>query len=112
MIISITSSAYNEEGNVENFYRRVLAVFEKLADYDFEMIVADNYSTDRTADILRDIASKDHRFKVILNANNFGHLRSPFNAMLSASGDAVITLPSDMQIPPETIPETHCRKRI
>jgi polyisoprenyl-phosphate glycosyltransferase len=103
--ISISSSAYNEEGNIENFYNRIVAVFQTLPDYDFEIIVADNASSDNTASQLRQLASSDNRLKVILNSNNFGHLRSPFNALLSTSGDAVISLPSDLQIPPEIIPE-------
>jgi polyisoprenyl-phosphate glycosyltransferase len=103
--ISISSSAYNEEGNVENFYNRIVAVFKTLPNYDFEIIVADNNSSDNTSSLLRQLASSDNRLKVILNSNNFGHLRSPFNALLSTSGDAVITLPSDLQIPPEIIPE-------
>lgn len=103
--ISISSSAYNEEGNILNFYNRIVAVFDKLPEYGFEIIVADNNSTDNTVKLLREIALSDVRFKVILNSNNFGHLRSPFNALLATSGDAVITLPSDLQIPPEIIPE-------
>lgn len=104
-IISVSSSAYNEEGNIRNFYNRIVSVFDNLPDYDFEIVVADNNSTDDTVRLMREIASSDYRFKVILNSNNFGHLRSPFNALLSTTGEAVITLPSDLQIPPEIIPE-------
>jgi glycosyltransferase involved in cell wall biosynthesis len=68
-----------------------------------ESDIADNYSTDRSREILRVIAAKDPQFKVILNANNFGHIRSPYNAMLQATGDAVVLLCSDLQEPPEMI---------
>ena len=101
--ISVVSGCYNEEGNLREFYNRLVAVFGQLSGYTYEIILADNCSTDRSREILREIAAKDPQFKVILNANNFGHIRSPFNAMLQASGDAVVLLCSDLQEPPELI---------
>lgn len=103
--ISIVSYTYNEEGNIQKFYDEVKAILHSLPQYDFEIIVADNCSTDQTEKILRKIASDDPNFKVILNARNFGHLRSPFNAVLAGTGDAVIALPSDLQIPTSIIPK-------
>ena len=103
--ISISSSAFNEEGNIDSYYERIVSVFNGLPGYDFEIVIADNNSTDDTELKLRKIAASDKRFKVILNSNNFGQLRSPVNALLACSGDAVISLPSDLQIPPEIIPE-------
>lgn len=103
--ISVTTGCFNEEENLPEFYARVKAVLEKYPQYDYEMIVADNCSTDGSRDVLRKLAAADPKFKVILNANNFGHIRSPFNAFLQATGDAVITLCSDLQEPPEVIEE-------
>jgi glycosyltransferase involved in cell wall biosynthesis len=102
-MISIVSGCYNEEGNLGEFYNRIVAVFRQLPCYTYEIILADNCSTDRSRDILREIAAKDPQFKVILNANNFGHIRSPFNAMLQTTGEAVVMLCSDLQEPPEMI---------
>lgn len=103
--ISIATSCYNEAGNIQSFYDRCLAVLKQFPEYDYEFVVSDNGSDDGTRPILRDIASKDPHFKVILNAGNFGQLRSPFNAIRSASGDAVAVLCSDLQEPPELIAE-------
>ncbi len=103
--ISIVSSCYNEEGNLPEFYDRLIAVLGKFPKYDYEIIVADNCSTDGSRKILRELAAKDRNFKVILNSNNFGHIRSPYNALLNASGDAVVYICSDLQEPPETIAE-------
>ena len=104
--ISIVSSAFNEEGNVEVLYQKVKEQMKKLADkYDYEQIVLDNASADGTAQKLREIAAKDKNFKVILNARNFGHIRSPYYGMLQCSGDAIIYMASDLQDPPELIPE-------
>jgi glycosyltransferase involved in cell wall biosynthesis len=101
--ISITTSCFNEEGNLQEWYDRILSVLGKFPYYDYEFIVSDNCSTDGSRAILRDIASRDNKFKVILNANNFGWVRSPFNAFIQAKGDAVVTLCSDLQEPPEVI---------
>lgn len=104
--ISIISSAFNEEENVEVLYQKVKEQMQKLADkYDYEQIVLDNASTDGTAQKLRQIAAGDKNFKVILNARNFGHIRSPYYGILQSSGDAVIYMASDLQDPPEMIPE-------
>ena len=105
--ISVVTPCYNEEGNVRECYEKIKEIFEnKLPDYDYEQIFCDNSSSDETLRILREIASKDVRVKVIANSRNFGAFNSMFNGMLAATGDAVIPfLPADMQDPPELIPE-------
>ena len=101
--ISLVSGCYNEVDNVEELYARVCSVFEKFPNLEFEHIFIDNASIDGTQDLLRRMASKDSRIKVILNVRNFGHLRSPYYGLLQAHGDAVIYLASDLQDPPEII---------
>ncbi len=101
--ISVVSGCFNEEENLRELYDRIIDVFRGLPDYSYEIILADNCSTDRSRDILRGIAAQDGQFKVIMNANNFGHIRSPFHALLQASGDAVVFMCSDLQEPPELI---------
>ncbi len=103
--ISVVSSCFNEEGNLKELYDRLRKVFGKLPGYRYEIILADNCSTDRSREILREIAAQDPQFKVILNANNFGHIRSPFNALMQATGDAVVLICSDLQETPELIVE-------
>jgi glycosyltransferase involved in cell wall biosynthesis len=103
--ISIVSPCFNEADNVARCHATVRALFDgPLADYDLEHIFADNDSTDGTPDILREIAASDPSVKVILNARNFGPFRSMFNALRSATGDAVVVfLAGDLQDPPEKI---------
>lgn len=101
--ISITTSCLNEENNLLEFHSRLVSVFQQLPQYDYEIIIADNYSTDRSRDILRRIAAQDKRVKVIFNARNFGVIRSGHNAFLQATGDAVIPMCADLQEPPELI---------
>ena len=104
--ISIISSAYNEEGNVCELYKQVKKQMDLFADkYDYEQIVLDNASTDNTLAELRNLAAQDPRFKVIVNARNFGHIRSPYYGILQCRGDAVIYLASDLQDPPSLIPQ-------
>jgi len=102
--ISIVTPCYNEEQNVEKLFDSVKAVFDNLPQYEFEHIFIDNCSKDNTEKILSDMASKDKRVKVIINSRNFGHIRSPYYALLKADGDAVISLVADFQDPPEMIP--------
>jgi len=104
-LISIVAPTFNEVENIEELYSRIKEVISKLGDYEFEIIIIDNDSKDGTQDILRSIASKDKNFKVILNNRNFGHIRSPYFGILQSKGAAVIYLASDLQNPPELIPD-------
>ena len=104
-LISIVAGCFNEVGNVDELYQRVRAVFAKLPQYRWEMILIDNASTDGTGERLRALAAADPGVKVIFNARNFGHIRSPYHALTLARGDAVISLVSDLQDPPELIPQ-------
>ncbi len=74
-----------------------------LPTYEFEHIFIDNASKDRTVAILKEIAASDKRVKLIVNARNFGHIRSPYHGLLQSSGDAVILLVADLQDPPAMI---------
>jgi glycosyltransferase involved in cell wall biosynthesis len=102
--ISIVTPCFNEAENVEELYSRIQTTFSGM-DLNYEHIFIDNSSTDGTVNILKEIASKDKRVKIIVNSRNFGHIRSPYYGILQGSGDAVIILASDLQDPPELIPE-------
>ncbi len=102
--ISIVTNCYNEDKNISILYEKVKEQMEKLP-YEWEFIIEDNASTDNTVNIIREICNKDKRVKALLNTRNFGWVRSPHNVMLSAFGDAVIFLVSDLQDPPELLPQ-------
>ncbi len=103
--ISIVTPCFNEEENVRDLAARVAGIFAGLPQYQYEHIFIDNASTDRTVAILKEIAAGDRRVKIIVNARNFGHIRSPFYGLLQAGGDAVILMVADFQDPPELILE-------
>ncbi|HEX9368372.1 MAG TPA: glycosyltransferase family 2 protein [Vicinamibacterales bacterium] len=102
--ISVMTPCFNEADNVRTLYERVRAVFQPLDEYAYEHIFIDNASTDATVAILRAIAAADPRVRVIVNTRNFGHIRSPYHALLQCRGDAVIGMAADLQDPPELIP--------
>jgi glycosyltransferase involved in cell wall biosynthesis len=104
-LISVVSQCYNEEENVRECYEQVKKVFREIGRYRYEHIFIDNASRDGTVAVLREIAAADPNVKVIVNARNFGHIRSGYHAMLQARGDAVISIVSDLQDPPELIKE-------
>jgi glycosyltransferase involved in cell wall biosynthesis len=101
--ISVVTPCYNEEENVREVVRRTAEVMRALPQYDYEHIFIDNSSKDSTVAILRELAAADRHVKVIVNARNFGHLRSPVHALYQASGDAMFLLLSDLQDPPELL---------
>ena len=101
--ISVVTGCYNEEGNVEEVYRRVRDVMAALGRYRYEHIFIDNSSKDNTVAILKSIAAQDKNVKIIVNARNFGHIRSPIHALFQARGDAVISIVADLQDPPPMI---------
>jgi glycosyltransferase involved in cell wall biosynthesis len=101
--ISVITPCYNEEENVEALYAKVKEVFSAAPGYRREHIFIDNDSTDGTQPLLRKLAAADPAVKLIFNVRNFGHLRSPYHALLHSSGDASVMLAADFQDPPELI---------
>jgi glycosyltransferase involved in cell wall biosynthesis len=101
-LISIVTPCYNEEDNVDELAARIAAVMAPLP-YDYEHIFIDNHSTDATAKKIKNLIARDKHIKLIVNARNFGHIRSPYHAILESQGDACVLIASDLQDPPEMI---------
>jgi polyisoprenyl-phosphate glycosyltransferase len=104
-LISIVTACFNEADNVDELHARIKRVQEQLPGYRFEHIFIDNASTDDTVPRIKKIIARDSTVRLIVNARNFGHIRSPYYGLLQAKGDAVVCLASDLQDPPEVIPE-------
>jgi glycosyltransferase involved in cell wall biosynthesis len=104
--ISIVTPCYNEEKGIAECYQAIKDIMDReLPGYGREHIFCDNASTDRTVEILKEIAARDSAVKVIVNSRNFGILRNTYNGVINASGDAVVLfMPADLQDPPELIP--------
>lgn len=101
--ISIVTPCFNEEANVELLYERVKAVLARVPQYSHELIYIDNASTDNTVQKIKALIEKDESVRLIVNARNFGHIRSPYYGLMQARGDAVILMASDLQDPPELL---------
>jgi len=104
MKISIITPTFNEVENIEKIYLEIKKKINEI-NCDYEHIIIDNNSTDGTIDIIRELAQKDKNLKIIINAKNYGHIRSPFYALLQTNSDATILMASDFQDPVDLIAE-------
>ena len=103
MKITVLTPTFNEKDNIRDLYLQIKNIFTEI-NYHYEHIVIDNASSDGTIPILKEIASKDKNFKVIINNKNYGHIRSPFYGLQQCNSDAVILMASDFQDPVDLIP--------
>jgi glycosyltransferase involved in cell wall biosynthesis len=104
MKISIVTPTFNEVENIEKIYDQIKKKFNEI-DCDYEHLIIDNNSTDGTIAKIRKLAQNDKNLKIILNAKNYGHIRSPFHALLQTNSDATILMASDFQDPVDLIPK-------
>lgn len=98
MKITICTPTYNEEQNIEKLCSEIKLEMQRI-NVDYEHIVIDNASSDKTIEILKKICSKDKNLKLIINSKNFGHIKSPFYGILQSTGDACILMAADFQDP-------------
>lgn len=102
-VVSIVTSAYNEQGCVEELARQLGGVFETNPAYDFEVIVVENGSTDKTFEKLLEIRAKDPRFKIVRLSRNFRMDGGVTAGLNYARGDAAVLMTANLQDSPEII---------
>lgn len=102
--ISVLIPTYNESENVEPLSEAIVAEFNKLPQYDYEIIFIDNDSKDDTRDKIRKLNQENGKIKAIFNAKNFGQNNSPYYGLLQTTGDCTILMCADFQDPVEMIP--------
>ena len=103
--VSIVVPMYFEEEVANECYNRLKAVCQGMKDYEYEFIFVNDGSTDKTLEILEEIAEKDKCVKVISFARNFGHQCAVTAGLKYVTGDAVVIIDADLQDPPELIPD-------
>jgi len=105
-MISLVTPCFNEEEGIIACYETIKKIFDsELKDYEYEHIFCDNASNDHTVELLKEVATRDHRVKLIVNSRNFGILKNTYNGVLNSAGDAILLfMPVDLQDPPELIP--------
>ena len=98
---SIVVPMYDEEAVAEEFVRRATAAFSAFEDY--EIIIVDDGSRDRTFEIVSSLAEKDPHLKIVRFARNFGHQTATTAGIDLAAGETVSVIDADLQDPPELI---------
>lgn len=107
---SIVAPVYNEEQLLPEFYRRVVAVMEQLGE-PFEIVLVNDGCRDGSPEIMRALHARDPRVKVVHFSKNFGHQLAITAGTDYASGAAIVVIDSDLQDPPEVIPDLIARWR-
>lgn len=104
--ISIEIPTFNEVDNIIPITSEVIKLFDnELSNYDYEIVIIDNYSTDGTRDNIRKLCKDNKRIKAILNAANFGQFNSPTYGLCQTTGDCAILICADFQEPVNMIPK-------
>lgn len=104
-LISILIPVLNEAENIRAVHGRVRAVFDDLPGYRYEIVFTDNHSTDRTFELISEIADEDPAVRAFRFSRNYGFQRSILEGYRRARGDAAVQIDADLQDPPELIPD-------
>lgn len=102
--LDIVTSAYNEEECIPELYRRLIEVLSQEKDYSWRFLVADNCSTDKTWQVIKELSIKDPRVLGFRMSRNFTLDEAITAGIDQAAADAVVIMCSDLQDPPEVIP--------
>jgi dolichol-phosphate mannosyltransferase len=104
--LAVVCPVYNEAEIIADFHAALSGVLDSIRDrYESHILYAMDRSTDGTLQILRDIAAKDPRTRVLVLSSRFGHQASLLAGIDNAVADAIVMLDSDLQHPPELIPK-------
>ncbi len=102
-LVSIVVPAYNEQDNIDKLADRLAAVFDAEPQYDFEAILVENGSTDRTFEVALAVNERDPRFKLLQLSRNFRMDGGLTAGLANINGDAAVLMAADLQDPPELI---------
>ena len=103
MKLSLVASVYNEEHSILQFHNQLLNVIMNC-DCEYEIIYVNDGSTDDTYNLLNKIIESDTKNKLISFSRNFGHEAAMIAGIDHAKGDAIICIDTDLQHPPQEIP--------
>ncbi len=102
-VLSVVVSVYNEEAVLELFYKEAKKVLDKIP-WDYELLFVNDGSTDRSLEILEDLADRDPRVKVVGFSRNFGHESAMIAGIDYSKGDGIVCMDADLQHPLSCIP--------
>ena len=104
-IITILVPCYNEENNINLLYNRLKNLIKSLPCYEFQILLINDGSKDKTLDRMQELHESDQRVSYLSLSRNFGKENAMLAGLDYASGDAVILMDADLQDPPELIPQ-------
>ena len=104
-MLSVVIPAYNEERNLDVLYATVREVLVADVGDDWELVIVDDGSTDRTWDVLCALSAADVHVRGVRLSRNFGHQSALMAGLAAARGGAVITMDADLQHPPSVLPQ-------
>ncbi|HVU68487.1 MAG TPA: glycosyltransferase family 2 protein [Ktedonobacteraceae bacterium] len=107
-VYSIVAPVFNEEETLPHFYERIVKVMEQLGE-SFELLLINDGSRDRSYRIMQELHEQDPRVHAIDFSRNFGHQIAISAGIDHARGQAVIVMDTDLQDPPEVIPDLAAR---
>ena len=103
--LSIVTPCYYNEDNLIDTYQEVQdTVFNVCTDYDWEWILVDDGSKDKTLSVAIELQQQDERIKIVKLSRNFGEFRAIVAGLSVAEGEAVAVISADLQDPPSLIP--------
>ena len=105
-LISLIVPCYNEEEALPIFYRETVKVLEGM-DVDYELLIIDDGSKDKTYEVALELAEKDDHVKYISFSRNFGKEAAMYAGFCNAKGDYVAVMDADMQDPPSLLPQMY-----
>ena len=103
--ISLIVPCFNEEDTVDAFYKKTVEVWQKLNQYELEIVYVDDGSKDRTLQKIETLHEKDNRVKCTSFSRNFGKEAAIFAGLHHVTGDAAVVVDVDLQHPLEKIIE-------
>ena len=104
-LVTILVPAYNEQEVLHLLYDRLEKLMNENTNYDFEVLLVNDGSKDKTFEIMQELREKDKRFCYLSLSRNFGKETAMIAGLDYCKGDAVVIIDADLQDPPELIPE-------
>ncbi len=103
--VTILIPAYNEEESIPFLKKRVEELINKIKDYEFEILLINDGSSDKTLELIKKWREEDSRISYVDFSRNFGKETAMIAGFDYSTGDCVIIIDADLQDPPELIPE-------
>ena len=110
-LYSVVVPVYNSEHTLQELYTRLEKVFREVIKEEFELILVDDGSKDRSFEVMQELRAKDNRVRIIQMARNFGQHPALLCGFAHVKGDFVVTMDDDLQHQPEELPSYRLIRR-